>query len=73
MKRFNTSLSVADLDNLVAEACLNAAAESIARGLSVTGLLNDEVVTLSAADPRLAALHERAEVVSRRLNAIPED
>lgn len=69
MKLSPSLLSAADWDHLVCEAGLNAAAESVARSLPVTGLLNGEMVTCAADDPRLAPLQSRVELAVEGLKA----
>lgn len=68
MKRPFHSISLQELDKLVQDACMNAAAESLARNLPVTGIdENNVVITCLPGDPRVASLQSRVDAILTRL------
>lgn len=58
--RMLADLSLDEFQVMASDAAANAVAESVARGLPVTGLLDGQVATLAADDARLSWAVERA-------------
>lgn len=70
MKRPFHSIALQELDKLVQDACMNAAAESLALNLPITGIDESNVViTCLPNDSRVAHLQPRVETIRARLAA----
>jgi|JI10StandDraft_1071094.scaffolds.fasta_scaffold1694367_2 hypothetical protein len=68
MKRPFSTISIAELDTIVKEAGMTAAAETLAQGRPVVGMEDGQIVTAYPGDPLVAHLQPLIDEIKNRQN-----